>query len=167
VGLGDRTDRVDDRVVRALLGRGVEQVGVRPVGLGAGGRLRVVPAAGEPAASQWAPDDRPDAVVEAQRDHLAFLFAGEQVVVVLHGHEPGPVMALLQVQRLGELPRVHRRGAETADLADRHEVAEGGWPRYGTAAGGNGVGIVCDHRDDRQTRAVADLARRYGVDTAA
>jgi hypothetical protein len=45
--------------------------------------------------------------------------------VVLHGDEPGPTVLALQAQRLGELPRVHRRGAEVADLAGLHQVAEG------------------------------------------
>ena len=70
-----------------------------------------VPRPGQAAAGQRAPRDDADALVDAQRQHLPLLLAVEQVVVVLHGDEPGPAVALGDVLRLGELPGPHRRGA--------------------------------------------------------
>ena len=75
-------------------------------------------------AGQRAPRDDPDALVGAERVHLPLLLAVEQVVVVLHRDEAVPAVDPLQVERLGELPGVHRRGAEVAHLAGVDQVAE-------------------------------------------
>ena len=45
--------------------------------------------------------------------------------MVLHRDEPCPTVDPLQVERLGELPGVHGRGAEIAHLASLHHVVEG------------------------------------------
>ena len=72
---------LDDGAVRAV---GVEVLAER-VALRA---LRlVVPGAGQAAARERAPRDHADALVDAQRQHLALLLAVQQVVVVLHRDE--------------------------------------------------------------------------------
>ena len=45
--------------------------------------------------------------------------------MVLHGDEAGPAVPLGDVEHLGELPGVHRRGADIAGLARSHHVVEG------------------------------------------
>ncbi len=124
VGVRDLPDRVDDRVVGRLLGRRVEQVRVGAVRLGAYRRACVVPRAGEAAAGQRRPDDRAPTPSSRHSGIISRSSTGEEVVVVLHRHEPRPAVLLLQAQRLRELPCVHGRGAEVADLAGPHEVAE-------------------------------------------
>src|SRR5829696_9837422 len=58
------------------------------------------PAPREQAAGERAPRQDPDALVEAERNHLSLLFSVDEVVVVLHGHEarragcPGGVLGL-------------------------------------------------------------------------
>jgi hypothetical protein len=98
---GHLADRVDDLVVAGGGGRGVEHVRVTAVGGGPAGGGGV-PGAGEATAGERAPDHRADALVGAERQHLALLLAGQQVVVVLHRHEAGPAVLPLEVQRLGE-----------------------------------------------------------------
>ena len=104
----------------------------------------LVPVAGQPAAGERAPRDHADALVGAQRQHLPLLLAVEQVVVVLHADEPGPAVRVGGVQRLGELPRVHRGRADVARLARlaRRRAAPRGSPRSacGGPSGGSGRG---------------------------
>ena len=76
-----------------------------------------LPGAGQAAAGQRAPGDDADAFGQAEAHHLALFFAVEQVVVVLHGDEARPAVQVGEVERLGELPGVHGRGADVADLA--------------------------------------------------
>ena len=83
------------------------------------------PLAGQAAARQRAPGDHPHALVSAQRQHLALFLAVEQVVVVLHGDEARPAVALGDVLGLGELPGMHRRGPDVARLAALHDIVEG------------------------------------------
>ena len=56
--------------------------------------------------------------------HLPLLLAVEQVVVVLHGDEAGPAVQVGDVLGLGELPGVHRGGAEVAGLAGPDHVVQ-------------------------------------------
>ena len=65
-----------------------------------------------------------DAFGLAEADHLALFFAIEQVVVVLHGDEARPAVEVGEIERLGELPGVHGRGADVADLAGLHHIVE-------------------------------------------
>ena len=44
--------------------------------------------------------------------------------MVLHRDEARPAVAVGQVQRLAELPGVHRRGADVARLAGLHHVVQ-------------------------------------------
>ena len=60
----------------------------------------------------------------AERQHLALLLAIDQVVVVLHRHEPRPPVPIREVERLGELPGPHARRADVARLAGAHDVVE-------------------------------------------
>ena len=83
-----------------------------------------IPWASEPAPGQRAPRDDADALIGAQREHLALVLPAEQVVVVLHADEPGPVVEAGQVQGLAELPRAHRRGADVADLSCPHHAVQ-------------------------------------------
>src|SRR4029077_12156324 len=48
----------------------------------------------------------------AERQHLAFFFAVEKIVVILHRNEWGPAVLSRQILRFGKLPRIHRRGAD-------------------------------------------------------
>src|ERR1700746_261428 len=79
--------------------------GLRP------GALRV-PGPGQPPASQRAPWDDADALVRAERQHLALLLPVQQVVVVLHAGGTGPPVPLRRIKRLGKLPCVHGRCAD-------------------------------------------------------
>ena len=44
----------------------------------------------EKASRQWTPRNQSDALVETQRDHLAFFLAIDQIVVILHRHKAMP-----------------------------------------------------------------------------
>ena len=44
--------------------------------------------------------------------------------MVLHRDEPRPAVLALEVQRLAELPRVHRRRADVTRLAGLHDVVQ-------------------------------------------
>ena len=103
-----------------------------------------LPGPGQAAAGQGAPGDHADALGPAERQHLPLLLAVEQVVVVLHGDEAGPAVAVGEVERLGELPGVHGGGAEVAHLArtSPRRAAPPGSPRWGSRSpsGGSGRG---------------------------
>ena len=64
-----------------------------------------------------------DALVAAQRDHLALLLAVDQVVVVLHRHEARPTVRR-PTERLRELPREHAARADVAHLAGLDDVVQ-------------------------------------------
>jgi hypothetical protein len=63
--------------------------------------------------------------VGEQAEHLALLLPRQQVVLILHGHEGRPAVAVGRVLHGGELPGPHRGGAEVADLAGLDEVVQG------------------------------------------
>src|SRR6266702_627055 len=83
-----------------------------------------VPVAGQHAAGQRAVRQYGDALVGAEREHLPLLLPVYQVVVVLHGDEPGPAVAFGHVLRLGELPGEHAARADVAGLARRDHVVQ-------------------------------------------
>src|SRR5580658_331649 len=60
----------------------------------------------------------------AERHHLSFFFAIKQIVMILHGNESRPTMAIRKIQGLRELPRVHRRCSDIANLAGLHYVVQ-------------------------------------------
>jgi hypothetical protein len=74
----------------------------------------------EQSARERAPRQNTDALVDALRDHLPLLFAIDEVVVVLHRHEPRARDAL----RLRELPRPHAARADVPRLAGAHDVVQ-------------------------------------------
>ena len=53
-----------------------------------------------------------------------FLLTLDQVVLVLHRDEQGPTVQVSGVLHLGELPGIHRRRAEIADLPRLDEVVQ-------------------------------------------
>ena len=113
-----------------------ERLGHFPIGLGGlrveraaeavvlGAHARRVPVARQPAARERAPRDHADALVLAERQHLALFLAIEQVDVVLHRREARPAVPVGHVQRLRELPREHRRRADVQGLAGANDVVE-------------------------------------------
>ena len=119
--LGNPSHAVDDCVVH-FFGLRVqafpELVGF--IALGAFG----LPGAGQAAARQGTPGNDADAFGLAKRNHLALFFAIEQVVVILHGNKTGPAVQFGEIERLGELPGVHGRGADIAHLARFHHVVQ-------------------------------------------
>jgi hypothetical protein len=84
-----------------------------------GGRV-----AGKEAAGKRAPRNEADALGAAQRDHLPLLLAIDEVVVILHAHDPGEAKPLGGGEHPGELPGVHRRCADVERLAGLDDVAE-------------------------------------------
>jgi len=75
--------------------------------------------------TQRRPRDQPDARRVAEGVHLALLLAVQQVVVVLHADELGPVVLLRGVLEEGELPGPHAAGADVVHFAGAHEVVQG------------------------------------------
>ncbi len=92
--------------------------------VGPGTRRGGVPGPRQPAPRQRAPRDHADALVGAEREHLPLGFSVDEVVVVLHRYEPGPAVQVGQVQGLGELPGVHGRGSDVADLPGLDRVVQ-------------------------------------------
>ena len=120
---GDFDHAIDDIEVLVLA---VEAVG-EGVGAGAEGfgfAVAALAGAGEHAAREWAPGNAADLLVEAERDHLAFFFTVDEIVVVLHGDKAREVVGLLKVEHLLELPRVHAGGAKVERLACLDHVVE-------------------------------------------
>ena len=105
---------------------GVVQLVGEVVGLGANGLAAILPAAvaGEEAARQRAPRNHADALLAAERHHLALFLAVDQVVVVLHRDEPRPAVRVRRGEHLHELPREHARRADVARLARLDDVVE-------------------------------------------
>ena len=85
----------------------------------------VRPRAGQAALGKRAVRDAADSLVGEQAEHLALFLALHQVVLVLHGDEPGPAVQVGDVLHLGELPGPHRRGADVAGLAGLDDVVQG------------------------------------------
>ena len=80
--------------------------------------------AGHESARQRTPRDHRDALFPAQRQHLALLLAVDDVVVVLHAHEPRQPHFIGLVEHFRELPCVHGRRPEVQRLAHFHHVVE-------------------------------------------
>src|SRR5208282_1220666 len=70
------------------------------------------------------PGDDADALSLAQRQHLALLLAIEQVDEVLHADKADPAVFLGDAEGAGELPSVHRRGAEIARFASLDDIMQ-------------------------------------------
>src|SRR6202166_1638809 len=92
-------------------------------------RLEAFCALGLPRARQTSTRERTprkyaNALGLAERHHLSFFFAIEQVVVILHGNESRPPVAVRKIQRLRELPRVHGRRSDIAHLAGLYYVVQ-------------------------------------------
>ena len=85
----------------------------------------LAPGAGQAALALRRVGHQADAGVGAHGHQLRFVLAAQQVVLVLHGHEPGPAALVGGVLQLGELPGVHRRCAEVANLARLEDVMQG------------------------------------------
>src|SRR6202040_3610130 len=117
-GFGHLGDAVSDFLVGFF--RLSEQPAKCLVVLGAD--AAVVPVAAKFAARLRAPGNDADAFGRTQRQHLALLFAVEQVDEVLHADEACPAMLLGNAERPGELPRMHRRGTDVARLASLDDV---------------------------------------------
>ena len=56
--------------------------------------------------------------------HFALFFALNQVVLILHADEARPAVQIGGIQRLGELPGVHRGGADVTRLTGFHHVVQ-------------------------------------------
>jgi MFS family permease len=108
----------------SVLRLSVERLAVH-VGLRALRAERFLPRSGQPAARQRTPGNHADPLGPAQGQHLAFLLAVKEVVVVLHRHEARPAVMVGQVQRLAELPGGHGRCAEVTGLARLDDVVQG------------------------------------------
>ncbi|MPM32210.1 hypothetical protein SDC9_78770 [bioreactor metagenome] len=99
----------------------------RGVGAGVGpaaGGGALAPRSGHQTRGQRRPRDRADALVCEQGVHLAFLLACNEVVLILHRDELGPVVQFGGVLHLGELPGPHGGGADVTRLAGLHHVVE-------------------------------------------
>lgn len=93
-------------------------VGGGALGVGVPGRARQV-AGGKRAVRRDA-----DAVLAADRNHLALVLTVEQVVVALHAAEAGPAVLVRDDLHVVEPVRVHGAGAQRADLAGFHQAVE-------------------------------------------
>ena len=111
---------VDDPSVR-LLGFPKKPL-VRIVGLGAD--ARVVPIPGQPPACLRAPRNDADSFDGAEWQHLPLLLAVEKVHQVLHADKARPAVAFGNSKGTRELPRMHRRRADIADLPGLDDVVQ-------------------------------------------
>src|SRR4030067_1697009 len=96
---------------RDLIGFGTKQTLRRPVTL-------------QSSRCEWTIRDHPDLLLAAERQHLPFFFAVDEVQMILHRDEAGPPMLLSHVQRFLELPREHGGGADVPGLAGLHYVMQ-------------------------------------------
>ena len=87
-------------------------------------RRGFAPGTRQPAARQRTPRQHGDILRLTERVHLALLFALNQIVLILHADEWRPAVLPLGINRFGELPRIHRRGADIARFARLHHVAQ-------------------------------------------
>src|ERR1035437_4976827 len=83
-----------------------------------------LPRTSQAATRQRAPGNYADTLRLAKGNHLALLFPIKQVVMILHGNEASPAVKVGEIESFGELPRVHRRGAEVAYLAGFHDIVQ-------------------------------------------
>jgi diguanylate cyclase len=118
---GDRADHVDDVEVGVVVHRVGERVAAGPDRVPLATPLA---GAGQQPARQRAPRDHAHPLVQAERDHLPLLLPVDQVVVVLHRHEPGPARLLGGVLGLRELPGVHAGGPDVARLTGPNHVVQ-------------------------------------------
>ena len=88
------------------------------------GRLRAVVLARQHAARDRVVRDHADALFEAEREHLAFELAEQQVVAGLHGVEPREAAHLAAAERAREVVGEEVRTADVAHLAGADEVVE-------------------------------------------
>ena len=155
-----------------LLGKivGLRPSGCRPL-------IFTLAVAGEKSPRQRAPRNDPHPLIQAQRNHLPFFLAIDQVVMVLHGHETVPAVLARHVQRLGKLPRRHAAGAQVAHLAGTHqgvECVEGFFNRGGRVPAVNLVQVDVIHVEPPQrvfarlddvlaAQAAAVGSRRHGA----
>ena len=89
-----------------------------------GQRLAPAELAGEPAPAERAPDQRADALVEAERHQLPLIVAAEQRVIDLMGGIARIAISLRDRQRFHQLPAGEVRDADIAELAGADEVVE-------------------------------------------
>src|ERR1700693_1180198 len=92
-------------------------------------RLEAFCALGLPRACQTSTRERTpwkytNALGLAERHHLSFFFTIEQIVMILHGNESRPTVAIRKIQRLRELPRVHGRRSDIANFAGLYYVVQ-------------------------------------------
>jgi hypothetical protein len=131
----DRADRV-----------GHVEVGGAVPAVGPGARrvpcAAPVPDPGQQAAGQRTIRQDADALVEAEGDHLPLLLPVDQVVPVLHGHEPGPADRAGGVLCLGEPPGGHGRSPDVPGLARPHHVLQRGHGLLGRAPAVPAVDLV-------------------------
>ena len=115
--LGELLHGVDDGFVV----RGVERLDDL---VGAGAVALLTGRAGEAALAVRGVRHETHAHVAAHRHQLSFVVPAQQVVLILHRHEPGPAAEVGGVLELRELPRVHRGGADVARLARLDDVVQ-------------------------------------------
>src|SRR5690242_16955011 len=65
-----------------------------------------------------------DTLIHAERNHLSFLFAIDQIVVILHRDEAMPAVLLCNIKGFGKLPGGHATRAEVTDFAGAHESVQ-------------------------------------------
>ena len=79
---------------------------------------------GEETTGQGRPRDDAEPFFLTQRNHFSFLFPVEEVVVILHGHEARPAVALTDAQHAHELPCIHGARPDIADFALSDQLVE-------------------------------------------
>ena len=132
-----------------------------------------LPVAGEEAARQRAPRDHADALLAAERHHLALFLAIDQVVVVLHRDEPRPAVLLAAWTASS---RTARRTCSTRRCSapcppSRRRAAPRASPRSACRdrSGGSGRGrrspcrAAAARRRSRRQMCLRDSPRSFGV----
>src|ERR1700730_12056173 len=76
-----------------------------------------VPILSQPSARHGTPGDNADAFSPTERQHFTFLFAIQEVQVILHCREARPTMEFRDIEGASELPSGHVAGADVARLA--------------------------------------------------
>jgi hypothetical protein len=152
--LGEFLDTVDDGLVGLGFAAADEHL-ERTVSCLTGGRARA-PGTSEDTTGHRGPGDDADAGIDAVGDHFALLFTGDEVVVILHGDELVPAVALGDVLEGLEFPGGHCAGTDVADLAAVDDVIEG---LHDFLAGGVAVQTV-----DLENVDVGAQALNAGVD---
>src|ERR1019366_5007660 len=103
-----------------------EEVVGDPVAVGARRLASALASAGarQHTPGERAPRDHADPLLDALRDHLPLLLAVYEVVMIMHGDETSPAIALGDMLGLGELPGEHAAGADVAGLTGAHDVVQ-------------------------------------------